>query len=152
MKKIIVPFAIAMVALLTSCGSFGPKAMVKTTATHTQVSAATPIVAVFADLEVSPNKISYFYLPSKTVARGGYDNVVNSAVREALANNGNGDVIVGLETQVKYNEKSEIESITITGYPAKYVNFRNPGDDYLKEISKGSANGNSGSSSPFSFF
>lgn len=152
MKKIIVPIALTMAALLTSCGSFGPKSMVKTTATHTRVSATTPVVAVFADLEVSPTKISYFYLPSKTIAKGGYDNVVNAAVREALASNGDGDVIVGLETQVKYDDKSQIESITITGYPAKYVNFRNPGDDYLKEISKGSTNGNSGSKSPLSLF
>jgi hypothetical protein len=134
MKKIIVPIALTMAALLTSCGSFGPKAMVKTTATHTRVSATTPVVAVFADLEVSPTKISYFYLPSKTIAKGGYDNVVNAAVREALASNGDGDVIVGLETQVKYDDKSQIESITITGYPAKYVNFRNPGDEYLSKM------------------
>ena len=33
-------------------------------------------------------------------------------------------MIVGLQTQTKYNDKGEIESINISGFPAKYVNFR----------------------------
>ena len=147
MKKIIVPIALTMAALLTSCGSFGPKSMVKTTATHTRISAATPVVAVFADLDVSPNKISYFYIPRTTVAKGGFDNVVNAAVREALSNNDNADVLVGLESQVKYNDKGVIESITVTGYPAKYVNFRNAGDDYLREMGANAAASSNSSSS-----
>lgn len=60
--------------------------------------------------------------------------MVNSAVREALASNGDADVLVGLETQVKYNAAGNPESITVSGYPAKYVNFRNPSDDYLRKI------------------
>lgn len=134
MKKSFFLMAIATVVLMASCSLGGPKSLVKTTATHTRISAATPVVAVFADLDVSPNKISYFYIPSTTVAKGGFDNVVNAAVREALGNNDNADVLVGLESQVKYNDKGVIESITVTGYPAKYVNFRNAGDDYLREM------------------
>lgn len=134
MKKSFFLMAITSVMMLASCSMLGPKSLVKTTATHTRISAATPVVAVFADLDVSPNKISYFYIPSKTVAAGGLDNVVNSAVHEALIANNNADVLVGLETQVKYNDKGVIESITVTGYPAKYVNFRNPGDDYLRKM------------------
>lgn len=74
-------------------------------------------------------------MPSKTVVMGGYDNVINTAVREALLANGNADVLVALETQIKYDKEGQIESVTVTGYPAKYVNFRNPGDEYLKRIS-----------------
>lgn len=73
-------------------------------------------------------------MPSESVKLGGYDNVVSSAVREALDANGGWDLLVALETQVKYASDGQIESITVTGYPAKYVNFRNPGDDYLKTI------------------
>jgi hypothetical protein len=73
-------------------------------------------------------------MPSKTVSNGGFDNVVNTAVREALLANGDADVLVGLETQVKYDNKGQVESITVSGYPAKYVNFRNPGDEYLKSM------------------
>jgi hypothetical protein len=134
MKKFILVIATAIV--LSSCGVSMPKPEPKlvSTSTHTKINAATPVVAVFADLEVSPDKITFFYLPSKTVVKGGIDNVIDSAVREALASNGNADVLVGLETQIKYNDLGEAESITVTGYPAKYVNFRNPGDDYLRTI------------------
>ena len=52
-----------------------------------------------------------------------------------MLENGDADVLVGLETQVKYTNKGKVESITITGYPAKYVNFRSPGDDYLSNKS-----------------
>lgn len=93
-----------------------------------------PVAAVFADLNVSPTKVTHFYIPTKTVVRGGYDNIINTAIREALLNNGDADVFVGLETQVKYNKKGLIESVTITGYPATYTNFRNPGDDYLSTM------------------
>ena len=147
MKKSFFLMAIATVVLMASCSLGGPKSMVKTTATHTRISAATPVVAVFADLDVSPNKISYFYIPSTTVAKGGFDNVVNAAVREALSNNDNADVLVGLESQVKYNDKGVIESITVTGYPAKYVNFRNAGDDYLREMGANAAASSNSSSS-----
>lgn len=135
MKKFILVIASAI--LLASCGVSMPKPEPKlvSTSTHTKISAATPVVAVFADLDVSPDKITFFYLPSKTVVKGGLDNVIDSAVREALASNGNADVLVGLETQIKYNDLGEAESITVTGYPAKYVNFRNPGDDYLRSLS-----------------
>jgi hypothetical protein len=80
---------------------------------------------VLADLDVSTTKISYFFLPSQTVVNGGFENVVNTAVREALIANGNADVLVALEQQVKYDANGKVESITVSGYPAKYVNFRN---------------------------
>lgn len=95
-----------------------------------------PVAAVLADLEVSPKKISYFYIPSATVVNGGVDNVVNSAVREALIENDNADVLVALEKQIKYDAEGRVESITVTGYPAKYVNFRNPSDEFLLELNK----------------
>ena len=107
MKKLIV--LIATAALVASCGVSMPKPEPKLigSSTHTKISVVQPVVAVFADLEVSPKKISFFYLPSKTVIKGGVDNVIDSAVREALASNGDADVLVGLETQVKYNAEGE---------------------------------------------
>ena len=132
MKKLVILFAVALG--VCSCGVTSLEPKLVSTATHTKVSVAQPVVAVFADLEVSPKKITFSYHPSKIVIKGGVDNVVNSAVREALWSNGNADVMVGLETQVKYNADGEPEYVTITGYPAKYVNFRSPGDDYLRTI------------------
>ena len=132
MKKLFL--LVVAATLLASCGS---QAKFTKSSTHTKISVATPITAVMADLEVSTEKISHLLIPSKTVRKGGFDNIVNTAVQEALEANGNADVLVGLEKQVKYNDKGEVETIVVTGYPAKYVNFRSPGDDYLREISKG---------------
>ena len=116
---------------LTACSA--PSKLMNSS-TSAKPVVAPVVAAVFADLEVSPDKITYFMMPSKTVVYGGYDNVINTAVREALLANGNADVLVALETQVKYNAEGQIESVTITGYPAKYVNFRNPGDEYLSTM------------------
>lgn len=129
MKKLVL-FAIVMVAM-SACSA--PTKLINT-ATHKKMAVSSPVAAVFADLSVSEKKISYFMMPSKTVSNGGFDNVVNTAVREALLANGDADVLVGLETQVKYDGKGQVESITVSGYPAKYVNFRNPGDEYLKSM------------------
>ena len=130
MKKF---FVLAIVAaVLTSCGSFTQTTSSNTkftsTSTHTRVGVAKPITAVIADLEVSPKKITFLYIPTKAVRNGGFDNIVNCAVQEALRENGNADVLVALEQQVKYNSYGECESITVTGYPAKYKNFRSLDD------------------------
>ena len=144
MKKLFVFAAIA--AFLTSCTSLAPTTTIPNTkfictATHTQVNVVNPVTALVADLEVSPDKISYSYVPSRAVRNGGFDNIVNCAVQEALRENGDADVMVALEQQVKYNDSGECESITVTGYPAKYKNFRNPGDNYAIEMSKSPAQG-----------
>lgn len=141
MKKL---FILAFVAIaLTSCGSFTQTTVSNTkftsTSTHTRVGVAKPITAVIADLDVSPKKITFLYIPSRAVRNGGFDNIVNCAVQEALRENGDADVLVALEQQVKYNNSGECESITVTGYPAKYKNFRSPGDNYILEMSKAPA-------------
>lgn len=146
MKKLFL--LVVAATLLASCGS---QAKFTKSSTHTKISVATPITAVMADLEVSTKKISHILIPSKTVRKGGFDNIVNTAVQEALEANDNADVLVGLEKQVKYNDKGEVETIVVTGYPAKYVNFRSPGDDYLLEISKGQSSNNNNYSNKFKF-
>ena len=147
MKKIVF---LALIAFgFASCAPTAtPSARLISSATHNKVSVVTPVAAVFADLKVSPDKISFFYIPSKTVIEGGYDNVVDSAVREALASNGDADVLVALETQVKWDADGKPESITVTGYPAKYVNFRNAGDDYLKNLAPAAAPANKDNGGP----
>ena len=131
MKKLLLFLAVA--AMATSCAS---SAKLISSATHSKAKVIQPVTALYADLTVSPTKISYFLIPSRTVILGGYDNVINTAVREALIANGNADVLVALETQVKYTPAGEIESVTVTGYPATYTNFRSPGDDVLKAMAQ----------------
>ena len=129
---VVAPTMLVGCSMLTSA----PKAPAKltNTATYTPIKVTEPVVAVFADLDVSPNKISFFYIPSGTIVNAGPQNVIDSAIREALVANGNADVLVGLEKQIKYAGDGSIESVTVTGYPAKYVNFRSPGDDYLRNM------------------
>ena len=135
MKKIFTLVAVATMFTACSVSSLS-MARLENTSTHAKVQVVQPVAAVLADLDVAPNKISYFFLPSQTVVKGGFDNVVNTAIREALIANGNADVLVALEQQVKYGADGNVESITVSGYPAKYVNFRSPGDEYLRELTK----------------
>ena len=128
-RTVLLLFAAA--ALFVSCSS--PAKLINSS-TYNKAVVMHPMVALFADLDVSPEKVTYFLLPSKTIINGGLENVINTAVREALLANGNADVMVALETQVKYDAEGQIESVVVTGYPAKYVNFRNPGDEYLKTL------------------
>ena len=112
----------AVVVMAASCGS---AARVVNTATYSNGGAAFIVTPVQADLKVSPKKVTYTYQVPSEIRVGGEANVVATAVKEALAANGNGDVIVGLEKSFKYNSKGEIETLTITGYTATYTNFRN---------------------------
>ena len=90
---------------------------------------------VIADLKVIEKKFTYIYVPNKAAQAEGEENCVKCAIREALKANGDADVIVGMETQTKfdgtfYNGQPVVESIIISGYPAKYTNFRHPDGDY----------------------
>lgn len=117
MKKI---FSILSVALLiaaaTSCTS------VKKTATvvdvNTNVSSKTT-----ADLIVSQEKITFNYKVPKKVRRAGSKTVYETAVAEALKANGNADVLVHAQYVVK-KKRNKIKEITVTGFPAKYTNFK----------------------------
>lgn len=115
---------LAFVSALIFAVSCSGSAKLMNTATYQRMDFQPYVTPVQVDLEVSPTKIEYLMLVSKTVAAGGYDNVVATAVKEALESNGGGDVLVGMQTQTKYTDKGEIESILVSGFPAKYVNFR----------------------------
>ena len=131
MRKLL--FILFASALLASCSTLHQ--------TATQKDVSTPIIsAVISDLDVSDNKISYTYEPTRQVRKGGVQNCINSAIAEALKGSG-GDVLV--ETQKAIVERRglfvrKISKITVTGYPAKYKNFRNASEESLnKVISRG---------------
>lgn len=97
------------------------------TATYMGVNIQKPVTPpLIADLKVSEVKIRYNEFPSENLLKTDFSNILNTAVKNALEVNGNADVLIGLEYQVKTNDDGEIETITITGYPAKYTNFRHP--------------------------
>lgn len=111
--------AILFVAVfVASCSTVKQSARMESPATYINT-------ATVADLEVSETAITFTYEPSNAVCNGGYENVIKTAVSEALKKHGDYDVLVGLQYTIKQNFFGKIKIITVKGYPAKYKNFRN---------------------------
>ncbi len=119
MKRII--FIIpALLVLMSSC----------VTTTKTARTEDAPFMmynATAADLKVAPKRIYYTLVPSDELLRGGEENCKRAAVNEALVANGNADLLIEPEFTVTKKRglfKTKITSITVSGRPATYVNFR----------------------------
>ena len=104
----------------------------------TQSIMTTPLIA---DLSVIGGQISY----TETEAFKDYEvtealiDLVPSFKAIALchaARTHKADMIIGAMVDVITNDKGRLE-ITITGYPARYVNFRNATDDDMNLVRKG---------------
>lgn len=124
-KKFFFIFSIIAVLGLTSCTT-------TLNSSKTKDFGSSAITATFADLVVSPHKITYTYKPTDDVRRGGEVNVINTAIRKALEVNGGGDVLVELQTTVKKSGRRNVKEVTVSGYPATYKNFRCADDETLK--------------------
>ena len=121
MKKLYWFLLVVFVVGLSACKS------TRSTATYQDPINTLRTVTV-ADLEVAETRISYTYRPSYAVRLGGSQNVIKTAVQEALKAHGSGDILIGLEyTTISrwtvFPFLSPIREITVTGRPAKYVNF-----------------------------
>ena len=119
MKKVFL--AASVVALcLTSCTTVRKSA--------TTIDIATKVCSPnSAVLEVSEKRVTYKFYHEKRVRRGGLNNIKNTAVREALAENGDGDVLVDAKFDVTTRRGlmgTKVKSVIVTGYPAKYKNFK----------------------------
>lgn len=116
MKKIIYA-AVAVLALgITSCSSIHKTASVEEIETGVAAFSA-------ADLNISSSKITFTYKPSKSERRGGNKNAIDCAVAEALKANGNADVLVAPQYEIR-KRRGNVKQVTVTGYPATYTNFR----------------------------
>lgn len=121
MKKYL--FLVAAVMMAASC----------TTTTKTARTESMPYAmynANVADLEVG-ERVSFTLMPEKAIRRGGEDNVKKAAIQEVLVKNGNADLLV--EPQFVMSKRkgmfgTKIKSVTVTGRPAKYKNFRSLND------------------------
>ncbi|MBR6054972.1 MAG: hypothetical protein IKP46_06500 [Bacteroidales bacterium] len=126
MKRVIF-FLLSISVFVASCGNatttvVQPKLL--NDVSYSKCAAPFAVTPLQADIQVIVNKrISYYLEVNELVRAGGEDNIVATAVKEALDVYG-GDVIVGLQTQKKVDAYGRILSINITGFPAKYVNFR----------------------------
>lgn len=106
--------------LLSSCTTLTKTARTASTTTSLQSTTV-------ADLKVADERITYTMAPSKEIRRGGLSNIKQAAEQEALTKNGNADVL--LEPQYVISKRkglfgSKITSITVSGRPAYYTNFR----------------------------
>lgn len=138
MKRFITLYVVALCAI--SCSSYtytptatAPAAPVRSrllnTATYRSISVDTPVTPpLIADLNVSSTKISFTLGVTQELLRTDIENMISAAVKEALLKNNNADVLIGMEYQIKYNNNGVIESISVTGYPATYKNFRHPSE------------------------
>lgn len=121
MKKTVLFAAAALALCLTSCTT------VSKTATSVAVSNSITQQSD-VDLDVSANRISYNFRPSKKERKGGLQNVKNCAVRAALQSNGNAEVLVAPEFDVRTRTglfgQKKVKEVIVYGYPAKYKNFR----------------------------
>ena len=121
MKKLYWFLLLVLVAGFSSCKS------ARSTATYQDPTNTLRTVTI-ADLEVAETRISYIYKPTYAVRLGGSENVIKTAIHEALKAYGSGDILIGLEytTISRWTILpflSPIREITVTGRPAKYVNF-----------------------------
>lgn len=87
--------------------------------------------ATVADLQVG-NRVTYTYSPKKEIRKMGLANCKKAAIHEVLLANGNADLL--LEPQFVISRKDglfvhKITSITVSGRPATYKNFRSLSDD-----------------------
>lgn len=116
MKKQMLFAAAAAVLMLSSCS----------TITHTASTEAVD-TEIFnrsnADLDVAAKKITYTYNPDAAHRRAGKNAVLRATVAKALEANGDADVLVAPQFEVKETRglfTTKIKYVTVKGYPAKY--------------------------------
>ncbi len=129
MKKLIFIGIAMMLLSLSSCSMLKQSAATQSVKNHMAS-------AVVGELQVSSEKITYTYYPTLAVRKVSRINCINMAIHEALKKHGSGDILV--ETSEAIITKMglfgrKIKSVTVSGYPATYVNFT-PAD---KEVVEG---------------
>lgn len=131
MKKLF--FLGVMAAMLSSCSVLN-RATVMSASNPAPMKTTTTV----ASLKVSDARISYTYTPRKADAkRLTQSQLLDNAIFMALQENGNGDVMVKVNYHVSVKRTmfgKRVTSITLSGYPAKYVDFRQPTDEDYKNL------------------
>lgn len=120
MKKIFTMAAVAVIAALgmSSCTTISNSA-------YTQKVDSSITNRSYANLEVSPNVITYKFDCNWEYSRAGEKSCKQAAVMKALQANGGGDLIVNPQFEVKKTRHifgKRIEYVIVTGHPATYKN------------------------------
>ncbi|MBR0181969.1 MAG: hypothetical protein IJQ05_01670 [Bacteroidaceae bacterium] len=136
MKKHLFMAAIAALCL-ASCTTTNKTA-------RTEVMPYSMYNASVADLDVSPERVVYTMTPSKELNRAGEANCKRAAVQECLSKNGNADLLVEPMFVVSVKKTwfgKKVTSVTVSGRPAKYKNFRSmPDGVWTDPVFRGSKN------------
>lgn len=122
-------FATMKKIFIALCASFALASCTTITKTATSIDVENGLTTnSMADLEISSQRVEHVYYTEARARRGGKKNLQNTAVKELLMKSGNADVLVAPEfTFVKRRGLfgSKFKSVEVSGYPAKYKNFRN---------------------------
>lgn len=113
MKKIILMAAVAALTL-SSCSSVHHTATTKGVDTEIYNRSN-------AELKVADKRVSFTFVPTKAQQRAGEKSVKAAAVAALLAANGNADVLIAPEYEIKRAARGKIKSVTVTGRPGSYV-------------------------------
>lgn len=115
-------FGLLLALFVSSCSVFRTS-----TSTTMNVNSSLSSTTV-ADLDISNVKVSYIYYPKKQDRKAGMTHIINNAVAATLKENGNADILVERQYEAVFKSRmfgpKKVKSVTITGYPAKYKNFR----------------------------
>lgn len=131
MRKLIL-FSV-MIFMASSC-SLIYRSQAESTSVYSPAIETTTIATV----DVSPKKITYRYIPEKKTAKSlSLNQLIQNAIYAAVHDSGNYDELV----QVSYSIESKkvffgkrVRSITVSGYLAKYVNFRETTESDVEKI------------------
>lgn len=137
MKRSLITACCAIALILPSCSTINK--------TATTVDIPTSIVSRNeAELQVNDKRISFTYKPSRQVRRGGMNNVLNAAIAEALKANGDADVLVAMQYEMKISTgffgQKTVKYVTVSGHPAFYKNVH-PEEPQQYILMNGSAMG-----------
>ena len=123
MKKLVL--FVCAAALLASCAVQQQNTKVRLTEVQTAI-----VAPVVADLEISPEKITYTYNPTAVeVRKTDLNTMINNAIAWALEEHGNADVLVNANCRTIYRGM-RLKSIIVTGYPAIAKTFTKPTQPY----------------------
>lgn len=115
-------FGLLLALFVSSCSMFRTS-----TSTTMNVNSSLSSTTI-ADLDISNVKVSYTYYPKKQDRKAGMIHVIDNAVAATLKANGNADVLVERQYEAVFKSRmfgpKKMKSVTVTGYPAIYKNFR----------------------------
>lgn len=127
MKKFLLLGVVAFV--LSSCTVHRASVVATTQPVSTRTT------TTVASLNISQKRISHTYKPTRSDRkRLSSAQLVQNAMYEALSNNGNADVLVKVNSYVTASAWGRVKAITVSGYPAYYVDFRQPTEADYKNL------------------